>query len=326
VLRGAATPIADADRYSVAGRSTLAFQAFSPDARLQWFDLTGNALGGIGGIASYYAPRISPDGTRLLVMMGDPEAPRHRDLFVLPLEGGVSSRMTFGPERKAWSVWSPDGKYIAYGRTGPSGGCTLVRKLSNGSGPEETLLTLGPGVLSSPVVDWSADGRYLSFDTFDVSRGFESNWVLPLFGEKKAFQPAPVAANQYDGTFSPDGHWLAYFSDESGAPEVYVVPFPGAGGKYQISHGGGWVPHWDRKGDLFFLSPGNRLMKAELALSTDSLQVRSLSELFQTDLLDASAPLYDINPDGTRALIVTPARAEASSIGLLLNWSELVRK
>jgi Tol biopolymer transport system component len=233
--------------------------------------------------------------------------------------------MTFGPGSKRWSVRSPDGKYIAY-TTGSDGKVRILRKPSDGSGAEETLLTLGPEISFAAVIDWSPDGRYLSYDVFDINKGGMANWGLPLFGDKKPFQPAPVAGNLYDGNFSPDGHWLAYFSNETGQPEVYVVPFPGPGGKYQISHGGGWDVRWDKKGDLFFLSIGSQLMKAELNLSAQSLQVKSLRPLFQMNLLDTAAPLFDVTADGQRVLAVTPARAESSSISLLLNWPALVNK
>ena len=325
-LSGSPAPIVEADRYSIAGRSVLVFQAASREARLQWLDLTGNPVGTIGQVASYRSPKISPDGKRILVTTNDPQTPGLSDLWEFPSSGGVSTRMTFGPGRKRWSVWSPDSRYIAYYRGGQNGGGSIVRKPSDGSGQEETLLSLGPDISSGYVVDWSPDGRYLSYDTFSISKGLDENWVLPLFGDKRPFQVAPVAGSQYEGIFSPDGHWLAYFSYETGQPEVFVVPFPGPGGKYQISHGGGWNVTWDRKGDLFFLSTGNQLMKAELTLSTQSLQLKSLHPLFQADLLDASAPLFDVTPDGQRVLIVTPAQTESTSIGLLLNWSALLPK
>ena len=131
-------------------------------------------------------------------------------------------------------VWSPDGKYIAYG-VKAEGKVSIVRKPSDGSSAEETLLTQGPEIATSPVVDWSPDIQYLSYDRFNINQGRRENWILPLFGERKPFQCAPVVSgSQYDGNFSPDGHWLVYFSDETQQPEVYVVPFPGPGGKYQI--------------------------------------------------------------------------------------------
>jgi Tol biopolymer transport system component len=238
----------------------------------------------------------------------------------------VSRRMTFGSDWKGWSVWSPDGKYIAYG-VETAGKVRIVRKPSDGSGAEETLLTLGPEISAATVVDWSPDDRYLSYDAYNLNEGRRAHWILPLFGDRKPFQCAPVVGgNQYDGNFSSDGHWLAYFSDETGQPEVYVVPFPGPGGKYQISHGGGWIVRWDKKGDLFFLTIGNQLMKAELNLGAQSLQVKSLRPLFQMNLADTPAPLFDVSADGQRVLAVTPARAESSSINLLLNWPALLHK
>jgi eukaryotic-like serine/threonine-protein kinase len=177
------------------------------------------------------------------------------------------------------------------------------------------------------VVDWSPDGRYLSYDAYNLNQGRRSHWILPLFGDRKPFQCAPaIGGNQYDGNFSPDGHWLAYFSDETGQPEVYVVPFPGPGGKYQISQSGGWLVRWDKKGDLFFLTTGKQLTKTELNLGSQSLQVKSLRPLFQMNLTDTPAPLFDVTADGQRFLAVTPARPESSSVSLLLNWPALLHK
>lgn len=325
-VSGTATPLADADWYSLAGPSVLAFQSVSHDTRLQWFDMSGNPTGTTGQVGYYLSPKIAPDGKQMLFLTAELQNPGVTDLWSLPAAGGVSRRMTFGPFWKGWSVWSPDGKYIAYGVEAP-GKASIVRKPSDGSGAEETLLTLGPEVSAASVVDWSPDGRYLSFDVFNINQGRRANWILPLFGDKKPFQCAPVAGgDQYDGNFSPDGRWLAYFSDETGQPEVYVVPFPRRGGKYQISHGGGWIVRWDKKGDLFFLSIGNQLMKAELNLSGQSLQVEALRPLFQVNLADTPAPLFDVTADGQRFLAVTPARAESSSISLLLNWPTLLHK
>jgi Tol biopolymer transport system component len=234
-VSGAASPLADADWYSLAGPSVLAFQAVSRETRLQWFDMSGRTLGTIGQAAFYLSPKIAPDDKQILFLAGDVQNPESQDLWSLPAAGGVSTRMTFGPGSKfwseGWSVWSPDGKYIAYG-VKSDGKVSIVRKPSDGSGAEETLLRFGPEIRSSPVVDWSPDGRYLSYDATNIDQGAMTNWILPLFGDRKPFQAVPiVGGNQYDGNFSPDGHWLAYFSDESGQPEVYVVPFPGPGVK-----------------------------------------------------------------------------------------------
>ena len=320
-LSGSPVPLTDASNYSVGGDSVLAFQASPRETRLEWYDLDGKPLGAIGQVAKYRSPKISPDGKRGLAVVDEQNSPG-RDLWSLPAAGGVSTRMTFGPGAKMWSVWSPDGRYIAYSNR--SGGkVSILRKPADGSGAEETLFTLGPDAVGANVVDWSPDGRYLSYDMFSLKTALMEHWLLPLFGERKPFQVAPVSASQFDGNFSPDGHWLAYFSTETGRPEVYVVPVPGPGGKYQISHAGGWLVRWSKRNQLFFLTTGNQLMEADLSFNAQSLQVRALRPLFQVNLIDTAAPLFDVSADGRRVLAVSPARAEASSIGLLLNWPAL---
>jgi hypothetical protein len=317
-LSGGTILLADSGSYSVGGRSALAFQATSPEARLQWYDREGKPLGTIGPVAAYLNVKLSPDGKQVLTL-DRTSTDGGSNLWSMPADGGVSSRLTYGKDWKGWSVWSPDGKYIAHSIEA-DGKATLVRRPADGSGSEESLITLGSDFPYASVVDWSPDGRYLSYYAFNAKKGQGENWIVPLFGDRKPFQVAPVGAAQYDGNFSPDGHWLAYFSYESGRPEVYVVPFPGPGGKYQISRAGGWNLRWGGKNQLYFLTTGNQIVEADLNLTSEALQVKALRPLFQMNLLDEAAPLFDVAADGQRFLTVSPAQAEANSIGLLLNW------
>jgi serine/threonine protein kinase len=325
-LSGAVILLADSASYSVGGGSALAFQATSHEARLQWYDREGKPVSTIGPVAPYLNVKISPDGKQVLAVL-DPQVDRRTsdggsDLWSLPADGGVSARLTYGKGWKGWSVWSPDGKYIAHSMESDDQ-AMIVRKAADGSAAEETLITLGSEFPYASVVDWSPDGRYLSYYAFNMKKARGENWIVPLFGDRKPFQVAPVGASQYDGNFSPDGHWLAYFSYESGRPEVYVVPFPGPGGKYQISRAGGWNLRWGGKNQLYFLTTGNQLIEADLNLTGQALRVKSLRPLFQMNLLDEAAPMFDVSADGRRFLTVTPARAESNSIGLLLNWFTL---
>jgi eukaryotic-like serine/threonine-protein kinase len=257
-LSGAAILLPVSGSYSVGGRSVLAFQSTSPEARLQWYDREGKLLGTIGTVGFYLNVKLSPNGKQVLTVldMADRRTSSFdgSNLWSLPAEGGVSSRLTYGNGWKAWSVFSPDGKYIAHSMEA-DGKATLVRRPANGSGSGETLATLEPEFPYASVVDWSPDGRYLSYYAFNTKKGRGENWILPPFGDRKPFQVAEVGASQY-GNFSPDGRWLAYFSYESGRPEVYVVPFPGPGGKYQISRAGGWNLRWGSKNQLYFLTTG----------------------------------------------------------------------
>jgi Tol biopolymer transport system component len=327
-LAGDPAPLGKAKTFSVSSDGVLAFQGGTADARLEWFDRSGNVLGTVGGVAPWIAPNLSPDGKRVLAVK-ESQADRTADLWSYPAKGGVGTRLTFSPGDKGFAVWSPDGKSVAYAYFGKGvKGVTLCTRPSDGSGSEKTLLKLPPDILSAAAVDWSPDGKYLSFDRQGGSGNLHwSSWVLPLDGSKKAFQPAPVDARQYDGMFSPDGRWYAYFSYETGRPEVFVVPFPGPGGKYQISQTGGWDVRWAGNDRLFYLTMGNRLMEADLKTSGKSLQVESIKPLFELDIPVASAPMFDVTPDGRRFIATVSADPAASrSITLLLNWPKMLKK
>jgi Tol biopolymer transport system component len=170
------------------------------------------------------------------------------------------------------------------------------------------------------VVGWSPDGRYLSFNGKVANPPHTEIGILPVAGDRKPFRMAPESADEYDGRFSPDGRWFAYFSYESGRPEVYVI-LPGPGGKFQISQNGGYNVQWDDKGRLYFLTMGNRLMEADLTMRGASLQVNAIQPLFQTSLPSFAGPFFDVSADGGRFLVVSSAAPHASgSIGVLLNW------
>jgi serine/threonine protein kinase len=324
LLAGEARAIADAQAFSVSTNGVLAYQGGTMQGRLEWFDRSGNPLGGVGPVAEYQAAKISPDGTHILADVVD-RTSNSWDLWSYPAAGGPGTRLTFGPGPKNFSVWSPDGKYIAYSCQ-PDGKAGICRKPADGSGKEETLFAFGAGVSHVNVVDWSTDGRYISFNEFGTGDPGVGTWILPLSGGRKPFQVAAVSAAQYDGGFSPDGRWLAYFSYEAGRPEVYVVPFPGPGGKFQISQNGGWLARWDKKGHLYILTMGNRLMEADLATSGASLQVKALHPLFQLSLPSYPDPLFDVTADGSRFLVITSADPNASrSVGVLLDWESRLK-
>jgi len=323
-LTGQARALAEAQKYSASDSGVLAFQGGTPEGRLEWYDRSGNPLGSVGPAAIYGSVRISPDGTRVLAEVDDAQF-SSANLWSYPAAGGVGTRLTFGPGEKAFAVWSPDGKSIAYACY-PDGKLGICRRPANGSGTEERLITLSSGISEPLAVDWSPDGRYLSLNYKILKDSRTVMSVLPLPGDRKPFQPAPVNADQFDGKFSPDGRWLAYFSYETGRPEVYVVPFPGPGGKFQISQNGGWNVQWDKKGHLYFLSMGNRLMEADLSMSGGSVQVKVIHPLFQLNLPSFADPFYDVSADGSRFLVVTSTDPEASrSIGLLLDWQSKLK-
>ena len=135
-----------------------------------------------------------------------------------------------------------------------------------------------------------------------------------------------------DGRFSPDGKWIAYVSDESGQPEIYVQPFPGPGGKLRISTSGGSMPIWSHDGrELFFIAPGGRLMRAGIKLGPEfEIEVPQLLFVTQIKQIEGSLvfpQMYDVSPDGQRFLINTLLEEEdASPITLVINWFEELKR
>jgi dipeptidyl aminopeptidase/acylaminoacyl peptidase len=192
------------------------------------------------------------------------------------------------------------------------------------------LLTIVRGLNSGPT-DWSPDGRFLLYEQSGEKTGFDL-WLLPLFGDRK---PMPYLQTQFDegqGRFSPDGHWVAYASTETGRPEVYVQTFPASGGKWQISNGGGMLPLWRRDGkELFYVVPAvGRLMSVEVKTSPQ-FEPSAPKFLFQapfalTHQMDAGNH-YAVSADGQRFLLNLPIQENASSpITVVLNWTAGLKK
>jgi eukaryotic-like serine/threonine-protein kinase len=156
-------------------------------------------------------------------------------------------------------------------------------------------------------------------------------WVLPTSGNRKPRRLLPGASADVEGQFSPDGHWVAYSSNESGTWQVYVASFPGPGGKYQISTDGGQQPRWRRDGkELFYLSRARRLMAVSVRTGS-AFEFSAPSAMFETR---AHEPLtaeefftYDVSHDGQRFLInANGAKNELHPVDIILNWASQLPK
>ena len=152
-------------------------------------------------------------------------------------------------------------------------------------------------------------------------------WVLPLMGDGEPFVFLQTEFNESHGQFSPDGRWLAYTSDESGRNEIYVRPFPGPGGKWQISTAGGTLPRWGRDGtELFYLGEDDKLMAAEIKAAGSAINVTGVRPLFETRPIRTGS-VYDVFSDGRRFLVNTQIEPEVTSpITLVVNWMKDMRK
>ena len=157
--------------------------------------------------------------------------------------------------------WSPDGRYVAYEKDGVG----IYRKPANGAGVEE-LLTRTKGLVCTK--SWSPDGHFIIYAQINPGNGADL-MAIPAEPDAKPFIVAKSPATEDQGQFSPDGHWVAYTSNESGLSEVYVIPFPpsSSGGKWIVSRGGGVQPRWARNGkELFYISPDNTMTAVEVKI------------------------------------------------------------
>jgi len=288
-----------------------------------WYDRAGKELGAAGEkVSNLLSVRFSPDGTRLATEAGDTQS----DIWIYDRTRQVNTRLTFPPGSSSSPVWSPDGKWIAY--VGFRGGkVNLYRKPANGVGQEELLLE-GDNTNRSPF-DWSSDGKSLLFGVGDLSSTGKI-WVLPLAGDRKPVLLTQTTFETLTARFSPDGHWVAYSSNESGRQEVYVMPFGGGTGKWQVSGTGGVQPLWRRDGkELFYWSADNTLMSVPITLKPGIAEVGAAHPLFRFNnpvgIVGIVSP-YDVTADGQRFALITMPQQASKPITLVTNWTAELKK
>jgi serine/threonine-protein kinase len=276
---------------------------------VQWLYAAGKTQPLLAKPGFYDRPRLSPDGQRLALTITEGST----DLWVYEWQRDTMTRLTFGDRGlPIVPFWSADGRYVVFGAPGG-----MFWTPSDGAGKPQPL-TQG----KSLQVPWSftADGKRLAFHEFNPGTGFDI-WTLPLenngaglrAGKPEVFLQTPF--NELYGSFSPDGRWLAYASDESGTFQVYVRAFPGApsgpGGKSQISNSGGAFPVWSHNGrELFFETLDNRIMVAGYTVRGNSFSVDRPRVWSETRLANLGIVLnFDLAPVGKRIVAIMPAEA-----------------
>jgi Tol biopolymer transport system component len=331
VLTGEAVPVAEQVQtqgtppygiFSASENGVLAYQggSSSPGNQLVWFDRTGKKIGVLGDAAFYSDLEIAPDGKRASVSAPD-QAGKGRDIWLYDLVRGLRTRFTFDSIDELESIWSPDGSRVVF-NSRRNGHLDLYQKASNGAGSDEVLFKDG---LEKYPSSWSPDSRFILYYTLG---GQSDLTVLPLSGDRKPVPFLKTRFNERGGQFSPDGRWVVYYSDESGKNEIYVAPFPGPGGKWQISTAGGVYPRWRRDGtEIFFLAPDNKLMAAAVNGRGPSFEVGAVEPLFETHALNGFRFPYGVSADGQRFLINTFSEQDASApITIILNWAAGLKK
>jgi Tol biopolymer transport system component len=296
------------------------------DLNVVLMDRKGNASVLLSGQPDSAGPRLSPDGKRLAFQQGA------GNIWIYDIERKTNSRVTLGSTVAITPIWAPDGQRITYEhpRTAPQRpGQAIYWGRADGAGTEQ-LLT--PETISNASPNsWSPDGKVLAFQRFSINGSCCEIWTVALDEAGKPEEPRPVpgVTNGFQAAFSPDGRWLAYASVESGTPEVYVVPFPGPGGRTQVSTGG-LEPRWSKSSHELFYLDGTGLAAMPYSVDEGSFQPGRPQVLFAKNF-EMRAPLgsYDVTPDGQHFVMfqLTSGRtAAASGPTVALNWIDQARQ
>ena len=318
--------------FSVSQNGILAYQTgiSSAGIKLLWYDRMGKQTGAIDQSSVYNDLRLSPDGKRIAISQFDAKS-RNDDIWLYEISRAVWTRFTFEATTERWPLWSPDGSTIVFA-SDRKRHIDLYQRASSGAGSEELLL--GSNLHKYPS-DWSRDGRFIAYTADDPKTKLDI-WILPMDpnpkgagGERKPFLFLQTEFTEGRATFSPDGRWIAYQSDESGRNEIYIRPFPGPGGKWQVSTNGGTRPRWRRDGkELFYLGLDDKIMSAEIKLGSSTVEVGSVRPLFQFRPFSGGArDIYDVTGDGQRFLVTSlGSLASSSPVTLVVNWVGEVKK
>ncbi len=289
--------------------------AGSSATRLTWVDRSGKTVGEpVGEPAEYSSLSLSPDGKRIAAGINDP-ATGISSIWLFDSRG-VRSRFTFG-DLSDQPTWSRDGSRIALQRLNKQSISDIHVKPVDGTGQETTVFHSERP--ASPD-DWSPDGRFILVDLISRNSPTKGDvWIIPLTGEGK---PYPFVATEFDersAGFSPDGKWVSYVSNESGREELYVVPFPGPGAKYQISSGGSQGGSFFKGGrEILYGTSEDNLVSVEVKTGPSGLEVGAPKTLFKVPPVTALA----ITPDGERFLLAAlPQGTIAPRVALVTNWT-----
>ncbi len=274
---------------------------------LVWVDRRGAEVPISETRQNFAEPALSPDGRRLAVTVQGATF----DIWVYEVERDILTRLSFGLDDST-PAWTRDGKRVAWTST-RGGRPNIFWKNADESGPEERLTT---SEHTQYPQSFSPDGKVLLFLDVDPSTG-DDLWILPLEGDRKPHPFLRTPFKEHWASFSPDGGWIAYASDESGREEVYVTPYPGPGGRVRISPDGGSQSVWSPTGKELFYRQGDRMMAVAIQ-TKPSLTAGKPALLFQEKYDEG----YDVSSDGQRFIMIKKGEEQATpqQINVVLGW------
>ncbi len=298
----------DFGAFSLSNSGSLAYLQ-KPQHTMVWVDRQGFHHPIATQKHAFEQIRLSPDGRLIATVFGG-------EIWIYDIERGTLTRLTHREGTDKNPVWHPNRRELVLtsGRAGP---LNLFTKPTDGVGPAVHFLE---STFHDFASSWSPDGNAFAFWRQHPETGLDI-WALTINGEKKARPLMQTDSNESHPVFSPDGHWIAFVSDESGRPEVYVQRFPEPDRKWQISNEGADSPVWARNGKELFYRSGTKMMA--VTIDTEATFAVGRSQLlFEGDeYLD-----YDVSPDGRRFAMLKQDEASTTRLNLILNWSEELKR
>ena len=291
-------------------------------SRLVWVKRNGTEQALAAPPHAYSFPRLSPDGGRLAVDIVEED--QSSQIWLYDLSRDALARFTFEGTLNQPPAWTTDSKRIAFRSNKERSTTNIFWQLADGSGGLERLTT---NEFAATPRSFSPGSRLLAFFEYNPVTG-QDIWVLGL-NDRKAQLFVQTKFNDTDPAFSRDGHWLAYRSEKSGRPEIYVRPYPGPGGEWQISAEGGTEPVWNPNGRELFYRNGDKMMAVDIStragFSAGKPQMLFAGRYVPTP---ATTPNYDVSPDGQRFLMLKAVEQEqaATQINVVLNWFEELKQ
>jgi len=319
--------------FAVSQNGVLLYQRGNPDSarsRFVWFDRTGKVLSDfdpqeatitdVRALLGVRDPVLSPDNKHVAYASGT-------GIWTLDLERKTKTRITFDQQVVQEPSWSPDGKALLFSvMLARGGGNVEIRaKAADGSGPEKAVVA-EQNNFHNPA--WTPDGKYVTY-LWGNGEKMVSLWMVPVTGGAKpvaVVQPPSPQSNLHSFRISPDGHWVAYASDESGQIELYLTSFPGGKGKWRVSTNSGTYPAWSRNGkELFFETATNDYFVCSVTVKGSEVIVGTPERLFHTDSPGLGVS-FDVSADGKRLLVNRSEEEAQPPLQLDTNWLAELKK
>ena len=306
--------------FALSANGVLAYRGgVTPDRQLRWIDRTGRVIGSLEAPGEYRDLSLSRDGRRVAYERMD-EALGTRDIWIRELDRDSRLRLTATPEEDGAPVWSPDGSTLIFGAF--RGREIHVLRESAAGGNEESLATL----IGVPQ-DWSPDGRTVALEVTTPTKGTD---LILMDLDSRALTPyLQTPYMEREAQFSPDGHYMAYSSSESGQREVYVEPIPRDGRRWKVSNDYGREPRWRGDGrELFYIGRDDTITAVAVRPAPTGLDFDRPAPLFPVRIRGADVRYhYAVSRDGQRFLVNTVVEdVPGTPIHVWVNWLSGVRQ